>query len=691
MNQHAPLKEIKPNHKTSPTIPWFNQEIKEKKFEKNSLLKLYYLLGDPKDKEKAKKLNNEITHLKEKMKKTYYTDKLAEAEGDSKQTWNVLKELTNGYSENKNIEPDHLDQSKANQYNSYFATVGTVIQEKLNIKEQTDVQKMFDAPCDKVVYKVINAPNVKDTDITTKETGYTFSAETEENVLKLIERIKINVAVGIDGINAKILKDGKDIIAPPLTRIINLGYELNQFPDQLKIANIKPIHKKNCQNDPANYRPISILPILSKVFERSAVDQLVKYLEHTLSGSQHAYRKCHSTVTSLVELTNKIYSNLDKGLIVGIASMDLSKAFDSICHLQLLKKLSNMGLHRKAVNWIASYLKSRKQKTSFKHVTSDVSEVTSGVPQGSIMGPILFLCFTNNLANAFPEEKVVSYADDSQFLVTGTTIEQVKTKLEKIIIKAENWYKQNSLMSNPSKTEVLIFAPNRSKDTTIPTITTYEDGKEIQIEVSESIKILGVHIDQDMSFNTHITNLRNKSIGIVRHLHRVNKLLPMKSKLQLYDSLVASHLNYADIIWSGCSSGNKIKLQRVQNFALKSILGLKKYDSATQALKTLKYLNLDEKRKIHEAVFIHKINTGKMPKIITEEYLNLQSFGNNRSAENGILKIPKHKTAKYENSVLYRTIKTWNKTPVEIRNESTDVFKKKLQSSYTSTKHNLKI
>ena len=158
----------------------------------------------------------------------------------------------------------------------------------------------------------------------------------------------------------------------------------------------------------------------------------------------------------------------------------------------------------------------------------------------------------------------------------------------------------------------------------------------------------------------------------------------MKTKLQLYDSLVASHLSYADIIWSGCGSVNKQKLQLVQNFALKSILGMKKFDSSTQALKTLKHLNLEEKRNIHEAVFTRKVLAGKMPNNLTEEYKKLHPRLNHRSATEGTLNIPIHKTSKYENSVLYRTVKSWNNTNVNIRKEETSIFKKKLQATYVA-------
>ena len=282
----------------------------------------------------------------------------------------------------------------------------------------------------------------------------------------------------------------------------------------------------------------------------------------------------------------------------------------------------------------------------------------------------------------------MSYADDTQFIVTGKTIEIVQEKLENIVKIAVNWYKSNSLMSNPSKTEVIIFTPSaRNQSTNIPTISVLENGQTLLIEASSDVKILGVQVDCNLTWNEHIKKLRNKTIGIVRHLHRVNKLLPMKSKLQLYDSLVASHFSYADVIWSGCSKGNKQKLQRVQNFALKSILGMKKYDSASEARKNLKYLDLEEKRHIHEAVFTHKVLSGKMPKNITEQYQILKPTTNTRSAQAGTLNIPKHKTEKYKSSLLYRSTKAWNETTETMRLHETSKFKRELQTLAISNKY----
>jgi len=164
---------------------------------------------------------------------------------------------------------------------------------------------------------------------------FNFQPETNENVTKLINRIKPNVAVGYDNINSKMLKDSKEILAPWLTEIINISYEKNVFPDCMKIANIKPIFKENNKEQISNYRPISILSTISKIFERSSTDQLVKFLEKNdlITKCQHAYRKGHSTTTCVAEIINQLYRYIDEGQLTGLAKLDLRKAYDSISHI----------------------------------------------------------------------------------------------------------------------------------------------------------------------------------------------------------------------------------------------------------------------------------------------------------------------------------------------------------------------
>ena len=207
-----------------------------------------------------------------------------------------------------------------------------------------------------------------------------------------------------------------------------------------------------------------------------------------------------------------------------------------------------------------------------------------------------------------------------------------------------------------------------------------EEGIMKKLKLKKSIKVLGVYLDDELNWTRHVNEVNKKARNATRNLQRINRILPLKSNILLYNSLVASHFNYADTVWSGCNQNSKNKLQRTQNCAIKSILGMKRREPSEKALKAANLLTLEEKRKVHEAVYTHKALSGKLPKAITEEYQQYTSTMNNRSAERKILSIPKHKTENYKNSPLYRTIKTWNNTPdILKKNTDTTIFKQNYQ------------
>ena len=303
-------------------------------------------------------------------------DKLDKADGDGKEVWKIYSLATRRTKIKETTEPNMMNQQKADKFNTYFASIGLEIQKKL----KSTIQRL-------------HIPDVQ----TPSELNFKFEAESISNIEKIIDNIRNDVAIGEDMIGAKLIKDMKSTISPILTKIVNKGYETHSFPNSMKNAAIKPIHKKGNIDEISNYRPISILPTLSKVFERAAVNQLVSYLERNklLHRSQHAYRKQHSTVTCLIEVLTYIYNLIDKKKLAAIISLDLSKAFDSIDHELLLKKLLKLGLEENAVKWVKSYLNQRKQITKFKKFKSKEEIVYSGIPQGSIVGPLLFLCYTN--------------------------------------------------------------------------------------------------------------------------------------------------------------------------------------------------------------------------------------------------------------------------------------------------------
>jgi hypothetical protein len=412
---------------------------------------------------------------------------------------------------------------------------------------------------------------------------------------------------------------------------------------------------------------------------------LITYLEENnlLSETQHAYRRGHSTQTCLNEIANFIYKENDLGNLVGLASLDLSKAFDSISHSHLIQKLKNFGLGNKSLEWCRSYLKERKQQTKFKKYISTEETVTSGVPQGSILGPILFIIFTNDLPEKLKNCKIVSYADDTQILVSAKNRNQIKKMLENLIRSAQTWYTENSLLNNAGKTEVMLLSSRKNQENIEVEVT--EEGKEKKLKLKESIKMLGIQIDRELTWNQQVQGINKKAKYAIRNLQKINQLIPVKSRLLLYNSLVATHFNYADIVWGGCNIKNRNKLQRTQNLAVKSILGMSRKESSEDALKKSKLLTLEEKRKVHEAVFIQKGLSGKLPAAITRQYQQHLPHMQNRSADRKILVIPKHNTEKFKSSPLYRTIKTWNNTPQEIKEAGTTTFKKKYQAHLQQT------
>ena len=331
-------------------------------------------------------------------------------------------------------------------------------------------------------------------------------------------------------------------------------------------------------------------------------------------------------------------------------------------------------------------MRGRKQKTKFKHYTSSEATVTAGVPQGSILGPILFICFTNDLVKNLKNCKIVSYADDTQILVSAKSVKQIKKLLENLISSAQTWYSANSLLNNASKTEIMVISKRKQTEKLFINVT--EEGKRKNLNAKKSIKVLGIYIDDELNWNRQINEINKKTNFAVRNLNRVNQLLTVKTGILLYNSLVVSHLNYADTVWSGCSKKNQGRLQRTQNKAVKSILGMKRSQSSTEALKTAKLLPLDEKRKVHEGVYAYKALNGKLPAAISRQYQNQQSHMNHRSTDRKILTIPRHNSEQYKNSPFYRTITTWNSIPHDIKELETSAsfknqYQKHLQEKFT--------
>ena len=555
----------------------------------------------------------------------------------------------------------------ANQFNSYFATIGKSIQQDLGVNFNF-------------------VPDVSN------KKGFNFQDVSSDQIETLIDNLKSGVATGNDRIPARILKDLKPLIGKDLCNLVNLSFEVKTFPSILKHAVITPIYKdKGSHNSCEYYRPISILPVLSKIFERAATNQIVKFLEtnRLLYSGQHAYRKNHSTTTALIETTNFIYNELDKKQYVGLVATDLSKAFDTLSHDLLLTKLQSMGFSYSSILWFRSYLSNRTQQTKLGNIKSSIATTEAGVPQGSILGPILFISFTADFHHSFPNCSIKSYADDTQILLSAKTPNDLKCKIEDTITVAQTWFSNNSLKINPTKTEIIIFS---SKELKQPLSFSVNDGGNMkEILNKKKIKILGVVLDERLTWRDHVKQVKSRASGIIRNLARTTSVLPLKSRKTLYDALVTPHFSYCDVVWGGANNTVSKDLQRTGNFAAKAMLGLKKRDSTSEALKRLNMMPLEKKRDVHLGVITHKLLQGKGPKeLVTacQSSATRQHRHFTRHAARRDMASIQHRTTKSECSFAQRSVKCWNSIPLALRNiDNTSNFKKSYQQ-FLLTKFN---
>ncbi|KAF2358846.1 Reverse transcriptase domain [Trinorchestia longiramus] len=366
-------------------------------------------------------------------------------------------------------------------------------------------------------------------------------------------------AVGHDNVSLQYIKDSLNFTAPLLHLIINTSIATNKFPDEWKHSIIKPLHKAGDINTASNYRPISLLPVLSKILEKVISNQLSTHLDKSnlLHPNQYAFRKHTSTQDALLNITEKIYSDIDTKNVTLSILLDLSKAFDSVEHTRLLQKISNLGI---ATQWFQSYLANRSHAVRLENTITSPIQNDFGVSQGSILGPLLFSIFINDFPLMPSNMRISMYADDVQIAMTSAPakLSQTKSNAEILLKHVKSWYDQNGLKLNASKRQCINFG---SKNTIkkLPNLT-LTLGNDI-IEPVGKVKNLGVWFDQNMSFTSHVEKKCCKINGILMFLHRVKNMLDEKTRSLAIQSIVLSRFDYCDLVWGDIAKGLQKELK----------------------------------------------------------------------------------------------------------------------------------
>ena len=339
------------------------------------------------------------------------------------------------------------------------------------------------------------------------EANFNLSPISYEMLYKYLCEISPSKACGVDGITARLIKACGDAIIDPLLYIMNLSISKCVFPTAWKEAKVTPLYKSGPSTDPSNYRPISVLPIFSKVLERVIHDQLYDYVNGSglLCGRQSGFRKTHSTSTCLVEFLDVVYNNIEKGNMSGVVFLDLKKVFDTVDHEILCCKLTSLGLSNSSTAWFENYLSGRTQVTKIGNHLSDPGQVSCGVPQGSILGPLLFIIYINSLPNVIDNCETFLYADDTAIIATGSSDAEITDKLNNAMHSASTWLDNNKLSLNTGKTKCMFIGT--SNKLSKANFSNIECKGEVIGRV-DSFKYLGLVLDSMLNFDKHTSYIK---------------------------------------------------------------------------------------------------------------------------------------------------------------------------------------
>ena len=492
-------------------------------------------------------------------------------------------------------------------------------------------------------------------------------------VYKLLKNLKIHKATGPDSIPTRLLKTVASQIAPTLTTFFQISVNQGMLPKQWKQANVVPIFKKGDRSSAANYRPVSLTSVCCKLLEHIISSSIMKHLEqfNILTDAQHGFRKARSCETQLILTLHDLAKGIDTGDQLDVILLDFSKAFDKVPHERLLHKIKHYGIQDNTLEWLRDFLSGRNQKVLVEGKESSTAPVLSGVPQGSVLGPLMFLIYINDLPEYIKSSTVRLFADDC-VIYKKITSQEDGISLQQDLDRLQQWERDWLMEFHPQKCQLLRITNKRQ-----PTQTEYKIHGHTLDNVEEA-KYLGITIQRCLNWNTHISNITKKANSTKAFLQRNMSQCSTKAKAACYEYLVRPLLEYACTTWDPWTKKNIDKIEAVQRRAARFVMGdYSRYSSVTAMLSKLNWSSLSERRARFKAIMMHRIVNHQVA-INPEEYLT-PSTAPSRGHTNKYL-LPYARTQVFKYSFFPSAIKIWNAIPEEVINQETiEAFKRSIQ------------
>lgn len=649
-----------------PPAPWISDDIKENMKERD-----YLQMEIKKDRnniilrEKHKEQKKKVKSLMDTGRKQHNKEELKKNKNNFSASWKIVKGLLyNNSDKDSHTLSDHDSMNKAEEFNEFFANIGKKTFERT--QEEMSISN---------VDTRIESQNVP---VDNQLNFFKPSPVDCETVILTVKNLRDSNAYGSDGISLRFIKDALYMIGFYVTIIVNTSIVTNTYPSPWKTSHVVPTFKSGDRDEISNYRPISLLPVISKILEKIVASQLSRYLEtnHLISDSQHGFRPKLSTETALLKISDRIYDNIDKKKISLLLLLDLSKAFDSVNHDILISKCLSLNIDP---SWLKDYLKNRSQCVRIKNIISSPKDITFGVPQGSILGPILFNVYVNDLKKFLGNCFIIQYADDTQIVIEGKVenIEELIRRAEEILNKVKLYFQMNGLLLNESKTQCIFIGSRQYISKINDTVQINFNGNIIR--PMKSVKNLGVHFDRYMSFEPHIDELYKKVMGTLIYLNRVKDFFEAETRLIVVQSLALSLINYCFIIWGSTSDLLLNRVQKLQNFAARVAIGtVRKFDHITPHLLQLEWLKMKDKYIFEVNVIVFKIVRNMFPNWLYDfNTVDTVTGVVTRQANN--LVVRRATTNAGSREIYVRGPYFWNKIPSGIREvASLNSFKNKL-------------